>query len=124
MKIFKMEVLLIDDNKEITEMVSFFLESQDISCEVENDGKKGLEKIKEKKYNVILLDLTMPIYSGYDLFEELKIENALSKNNLVIFTASNIEQEKIDKMIEDGVKAIIRKPISIDSIIETINKFR
>ena len=119
-----MEVLLIDDNKEITEMVSFFLESQDISCEVENDGKKGLEKIKEKKYDVILLDLTMPIYSGYDLFEELRIENALRKNNLVIFTASNIEQEKIDKMIEDGIKAIIRKPISIDSIIEIINKFK
>ena len=124
MKIFKMEILLIDDNKEITDMVSFFLESQDISCEVANDGKKGLEKIKEKRYDVILLDLTMPVFSGYDLFDELKRENALRKNNLVIFTASTIEQEKIDKMMEDGIKAIMRKPISIDSIIETIHKFK
>ena len=119
-----MEVLLIDDNTEITEMISFFLDTQNILCEVENDGKRGLEKIKEKRFNVILLDLTMPVFSGYDLFNELKRENALRKNNIVIFTASNIEQEKIDKMMEEGIKAIIRKPISIDSIIETINKFR
>src|SRR5919107_3797828 len=119
-----MEILLIDDNKEITDMISFFLDTQDIFCEVENDGKKALEKIKEKQYDVILLDLTMPVFSGYELFDQLKKENSLRKNNLVIFTASHINQEKIDKMKEEGVKAIIRKPISIDSIIETINKFK
>jgi two-component system OmpR family response regulator len=122
--VFKMEVLLIDDNKEITEMISFFLDSQGILCEVENDAKKALEKINEKQYDVILLDLTMPVFSGFDLFNQLKKENYIRKNNIVIFTASYIEQEKIDNMIKDGIKAIIRKPISIDSIINTINKFK
>jgi|SRR3954452_11589194 two-component system OmpR family response regulator len=119
-----MEILLIDDNKEITEMMSFFLDSQDIICEIENEGKKALEKIKEKPYDVILLDLTMPEFSGYDLVNQLKKDNTIRNINLVIFTASHIDQDKIDKMIEDGVKEIIRKPISIDSIIVTINKFR
>jgi CheY-like chemotaxis protein len=119
-----MDILLIDDNKEITEMISFFLDSQDIFCEVENDGKRALEKIKEKQYNVILLDLAMPDFSGFDLFNVLKKEKSLINNNLVIFTAAHIEQERIDKMIEEGVKAIIRKPISIDSMIEIINKFK
>src|SRR5919107_77768 len=119
-----MEILLIDDNKEITDMISFFLDTQDIFCEVENDGKKALEKIKEKRYDVILLDLTMPVFSGYDLFDQLKKDNSIRKINLVIFTASHMDQQKIDKMIDDGVKAIIRKPISIDSIVEIINKFK
>jgi len=119
-----MEVLLIDDNKEITEMISFFLDSQEILCEVENDAKKALEKINEKRYDVILLDLTMPVFSGFDLFNKLKKENDIRKNNIVIFTASYIEQEKIDNMIKEGIKAIIRKPISIDSIINTINQFK
>ena len=119
-----MEVLLIDDNKEITEMISFFLDSQDILCEVENDAKKALEKINAKRYAVILLDLTMPVFSGFDLFNQLKKENDIRKNNIVIFTASYIEQEKIDNMIKEGIKAIIRKPISIDSIINTINQFK
>jgi CheY-like chemotaxis protein len=118
-----MDVLLIDDNKQITEMISFFLDSQDISCDVENEGANALERIKTKRYDVILLDLAMPIFSGYDLLEHLKKEDLLKKNNIVIFT-SYISEEKIEKMINEGAKGIIRKPISINTIIETINKYK
>jgi two-component system, OmpR family, response regulator len=119
-----MKVLLIDDNKEITEMISFFLSTMDIACDVENSGAKALEKIKDHKYDVILLDLTMPVFSGYDVFDYLKKNDLLKKNNVVIFTASFILEEKIDQMLKEGVKEILRKPISIDSIIETINKYK
>lgn len=119
-----MDVLLIDDNKEITEMISFFLDSQDIACDVENEGANALEKIKTKRYDVILLDLAMPVFSGYDLFEYLKKEDLLKKNNVVIFTASYLSEEKIEQMINEGAKGIIKKPISINTIIETINKYK
>ena len=44
-----MEVLLVDDNKEITDMISFFLNSQGISCHVINDGKDALIQDKKRK---------------------------------------------------------------------------
>ena len=119
-----MDVLLIDDNKEITEMISFFLDSQDVSCKVANNGREGLDKIKNEKYDVILLDLTMPEFSGWDIFNDLLREDLLKKNNIILFTASHISEENIQKMIEEGAKDIIRKPISIDKIIETIEKFK
>jgi two-component system OmpR family response regulator len=119
-----MDVLLIDDNKEITEMISFFLDSQDISCRVANNGREGLLKIKNEKYDVILLDLTMPEFSGWDIFNNLLRENLLFKNNIVLFTASFISDDDIQKMIDKGAKGIIKKPISIDKIIETIENFK
>jgi two-component system, OmpR family, response regulator len=119
-----MDVLLIDDNKEITEMISFFLDSQDISCNVANNGREGLGKIKNEKYDVILLDLTMPEFNGYDIFNDLLKENLLRKNNIVLFTASYISEENTLKMMEEGAKGIIKKPISINQIIETIEKFK
>jgi len=119
-----MEVLLIDDNKEITEMISFFLDSQDISCNVANSGREGLDKIKNEKFNVILLDLTMPEFNGYDIFNDLLKEDLLRKNNIILFTASYISEENTQKMLEEGAKGIIRKPISIDKIIETIEMFK
>jgi CheY-like chemotaxis protein len=119
-----MEVLLIDDNKEITEMISFFLDSQDISCRVANNGREGLLKIKNEKYDVILLDLTMPEFSGWDIFNNLLSENLLFKNNIILFTASFVSDDDIQKMIDKGAKGIIKKPISIDKIIETIEKFK
>jgi two-component system, OmpR family, response regulator len=119
-----MEVLLIDDNKEITEMISFFLDSQDISCKTANNGREGLNKIKNEKFDVILLDLTMPEFNGYDIFNDLLKENLLKKNNIILFTASYITEENAQKMIEEGAKGFIKKPISIDKIIETIEKFK
>ena len=119
-----MDVLLIDDNKDITEMISFFLDSQDISCRVANNGREGLLKIKNEKYDVILLDLTMPEFSGWDIFNNLLRENLLFKNNIILFTASFVSDDDIQKMIDKGAKGIIKKPISIDKIIETIEKFK
>jgi CheY-like chemotaxis protein len=119
-----MNVLIIDDNQEITDMVSFFLESQNISCTVANNGRDGLNKIKDERFDVILLDLTMPGFSGHDLFYYLKRKDLLKQNNVLIFTSLYFDDGDIQKMITDGARGIIRKPISIDKIIEAIERFR
>jgi CheY-like chemotaxis protein len=119
-----MDVLLIDDNKEITEMISFFLDTQYISCKVVNDGKESLERIRNEKYDIILLDLTLPMFSGYDVFDYLKKNDLLKQNNIILFTASYITDEEIQKMMTDGAKGILKKPVSIEAIIETINRFK
>ncbi len=90
-----MEVLIVDDNKEITEMVSFFLDSNDISCKVVHEGREALERIKNEKYNVILLDLTLPEFGGYDIINSLKKEDLLKQNNILLFTASYTSEEDI-----------------------------
>jgi DNA-binding response OmpR family regulator len=119
-----MEILLIDDNKEITEMVSFFLDSQGISCDVINDGVEGLKIIRKKKYDIVLLDLAMPSFSGYDVVDKLKQEKLLYQNNIVIFTALPLSEDNKKKLISEGIKGIIKKPISIDDIIKTLDRFR
>jgi CheY-like chemotaxis protein len=119
-----MKVLLIDDNYEITGMISFFLESNNISCKIANDGKEGLERIKNEKYDVILLDLTMPQFSGFDIFDYLKQNDLLKTNNVLLFTSSNTSKENIQEMVKEGAKGILIKPISIDLIIEAIEKFK
>ncbi len=58
------------DNKEITEAISFYLESQDISCRVILNGTEGLEEIRRDSYDLILLDLAMPDFTGYDVKNE------------------------------------------------------
>jgi DNA-binding response OmpR family regulator len=117
-----MDILIIDDNKEITDMISFFLEGQNICCKTVNGGREGLLKIKNEKYDAILLDLTMPEFSGFDIFNKLKEENLLRQNNILLFTASYITDEEIQSMVSAGAKGVIKKPASINNIIEEINK--
>lgn len=94
-----MKVLLIEDNRDITDMVRLCLESENIVCEATGDGRMGLQSIKEDKFDAILLDLAIPEFSGFDIFRALKEENLLQSNNVLIFTASSVTDQEIGNVI-------------------------
>jgi len=119
-----MKVLLIDDNKDINDMVCLCLETQDITVKVVDAGREGLRSIKENHFDVILLDLAMPGFSGFDIFKALKDEGLLASKNIVIFTASSVTDNEIQEMLLTGAKGVLKKPISIDDLIETVERFR
>jgi DNA-binding response OmpR family regulator len=121
-----MRVLLIDDNKDIAEMVRLCLESQeDITCNVVSDGKAGLQSIREEDtFDVILLDLAMPEFSGFDIFKALKDKDLLKSQNILIFTASSVTDTEVQEMLASGAKGVLRKPLSIDDLIGTVERFR
>ena len=116
------KVLVIDDNDEITELLKDYFEFENIECIVINDGRAGLEELRNDKgdYGFILLDLAMPGFSGMDVFNKLKEENLLDSKNIVIFTASS---QKDNEMLREGAKYILRKPFSLDEIEGLIKRF-
>lgn len=63
-------MLAIDDNKEITDMLSLYFESQGIEFTAINEGIRGLEEIRNEDANLVLLDLAMPNFSGLDVVEK------------------------------------------------------
>lgn len=119
-----MKVLLIDDNKDINDMVCLCLETQDITVKVVDEGREGLRSIKDNHFDVVLLDLAMPGFSGFDIFKALKDEDLLKYKNIVIFTASSVTDNEVQEMLFTGAKGVLKKPISIDDLIETVEKFR
>jgi DNA-binding response OmpR family regulator len=104
-------------------MVRLCLESENIVCEATQDGKAGLQLIKDDKFDAILLDLAIPEFSGFDIFRELKEENLLKSNNVLIFTASSVTDQEINEMLSSGAKGVLRKPLSIDDLIEAVQRF-
>jgi two-component system, OmpR family, response regulator len=117
-----MKVLIVDDNEEITEAVSFLLEEMSVSCTVVSDAKQGLDMIKQHQdFDIIFLDIAMPNFSGYDILDELKRDNLIESRNIVLFTASTLDEKKV---LSYGVKGIIKKPISIDDMQAVIDRFK
>jgi DNA-binding response OmpR family regulator len=114
----------VDDNEEITEGINFYLSTdQTIDCEVTNDGPQGLERIRNDKFDLILLDLAMPDFSGFDVIKSLKQDGLLESKNIVIFTASS-NQDLLYEVRNNGVKEIFKKPFSLDQLIALIEKYR
>ena len=120
-----LEILIIDDNEQITKMLTTFLELNEHKCTVANDGKEGLAIIKENRHDVILLDLAMPEFDGFAVIKDLEENNMLKDHKVIVFTASTITEEELDGLVDRGVSAYILKPIDIDlllsKIIETAN---
>ena len=119
-----MRLLLIDDNEEITEAIGYYCKSaKDIDCQVINEGKEGLESIRNEEFDLIMLDLAMPEFTGLDVIKSLQQDGIIESKNIVIFTASS-DRKMLDEIKNSGVKEIFKKPCSLDDLVELIEKYR
>jgi DNA-binding response OmpR family regulator len=63
-----LRILIVEDNDEISEAMAFYCGAKkDIDCKVTNSGHEGLESIRNEKFDLVLLDLAMPEFSGKDV---------------------------------------------------------
>ena len=95
---------------------------KDIDCKVVNSGQEGLERIRNENFDLILLDLAMPEFSGKDVIQSFTKDQLVEKN-FVIFTASS-DRSVLGKIKNSGIKEIFKKPFSLDNLIKLIEKYR
>ncbi len=117
-----MKILGIDDNQDLLDLCEVTLSSEGHEFTAINNGKEGLQAIKDKKFDLVLLDLSMPGFSGEDVLDALVKEGIMNKQMIIIFTASTASEQEFGPLLEKGVHSIIRKPVDIDHLIETIKK--
>ena len=119
-----MRILLIDDNEEITEAIGEYCRlAKDIDCQVINEGKEGLESIRNEEFDLIMLDLAMTEFTGLDVVKSLEQDGTIESKNIVIFTASS-DRRVLDEIKNSGVKEVFKKPCSLDDLVELIEKYR
>ena len=119
-----MKVLVIENNVEISEAIGFFCSARkDIDFEAINTGQEGLEMIRKENFDLILLDLGMPDFSGMDVLLSLRLDGLISSRNIVILTASS-NQDLLHEIRDMGVKEIFKKPFSLDQLVVLIEKYR
>ncbi len=118
-----MNILIIDDNKDITDAISLFAESVGHSCVVSNDGKEGCNMAKKENFDLILLDIAMPEFSGYDVLNTLKNDSNFDMKKIVVITASNLDNLQAEKIELLGISKFVRKPMSLDSLGDIFSEF-
>jgi len=115
-----LKILGIDDNADITEMLDTVLNNSGHEFSFVNNGKEGLEKIKRNNYDMVLLDLSMPNFTGIDVVNGLNDAGILDKQKIVLFTASSMTDTEIEQLIKKGVHSCIRKPVDIPDLLEKL----
>ena len=114
------KVLIVDDEKDVTEELGVMLKKKGFEVVTANSGKEALEKVKEEKPDVVLLDVMMPDMSGWDVCKKIKEDDATKDIPVIMLTILFGEEEK-KKSFEVKADAHIEKPIVIDRVIGVIN---
>ncbi len=115
-----MKVLIVDDNTSITGMLSKMLKLEDIECDVSNGGRNGLSLIESNKYDAVILDISMPEFTGIDVVNALNESGKIKENKIIIMSALIKSVEDLLELKEKGVHAVLKKPVEIDALISTL----
>jgi CheY-like chemotaxis protein len=82
---------------------------------------EGLGRIKKEKYDVILLDIKMPVISGLNIIQILAAGEKLKNKNIFIFSGADYNENQIkDLLRRDGINGFLKKPIELDELLTTI----
>lgn len=110
------KILVIDDEKDIIELVSYNLSKNGFLVDFAVDGDAALKKLKENHYDLIILDLMLPTIDGFRLCNIIKNDQTLSHIPVIMLTARGDEFDKVHGF-DMGADDYITKPFSIKELI-------
>ena len=120
MKEKKVKVLVVDDEPAIREMIRFALSKSDMKVRCAESGREAIDKINEKKPDILLLDWMMPNLSGPQLTRHLR-KNPLTKDIPIIMLTARISEDDKVSGLNAGADDYIIKPFSPRELVARIN---
>ena len=116
------KILVVDDEKDITETLSFMLKATGYDVLTANDGEEGLKCAKEENPDLIILDVMMPKINGYKIARLLKYDNKYKHIPIVMVTARGQDSDKLIGE-ETGANEYITKPFEFEEVLKSVRKY-
>lgn len=112
-------VLIVDDDPATLFLLTAALKGQDIPVQTAANGTRAIEMLGEQQYRLILLDLVMPISSGFDVIDHLAATN--DQTPVIVMTGM---MAPVDRPFSPNVQALLRKPLDLSQLINVVQAMR
>lgn len=120
----KLSILLVEDNDLNQRLMKISLTRYHYQVTIAGNGLEGVQMFKKQKFDLILMDIMMPIMDGFEATKEIRmIESqnmSLTHTPIIAFTANTINNDR-DKCIMGGMDDIIEKPFDIQRFREVLS---
>lgn len=114
-------ILIVDDEEDVVKVTTFRLKSLGYNVAIGVNGQEALNLIKEKRPDLVLLDLRLPVMDGRDVCKAVKADPELEDIPIVMFTAST--QQISVQAKEAGADGFLVKPFEQEQLIAVLDKF-
>jgi len=121
MKMANKTILLVDDDVDLLENTAFMIKSTGCEVITAENGVEAVEKYKEIKPSLVIMDIKMPKLDGYDAF--FKIKQFDSDAKVILITAYTQDEKKHLKAKSLNLISTINKPYSFEQIEEIVGKY-
>lgn len=116
-------VMIVDDEPDVLLSVTQILEANNYRTIKARDGHGCLDKLKEEKPDVLLLDIMMPGLTSKEILREIKKDSRLAKIKIIFLTAiHSLEAEEEGLLASEQVVDFIEKPFSVRRMLDAIEK--
>jgi len=106
-------ILIVDDEKNIRTTLSAYLLSLGYEQEIAVNGQEALDKLKDSKYDLVLLDIKMPVMNGIQILKEMR--RLEDKTNVIMMTAYGTIENAVESM-KLGAVDFISKPFTLENL--------
>ena len=116
--LIKLNILLVEDNNLNIKLISSLFSEYSLKVQVAENGSVGIEKLKENKFDIILMDMEMPVMNGYDAttFIRKDLKNDIP---IIAMTAHAMAGER-ERCLSLGMNDYISKPINATLLFDKI----
>lgn len=122
------KILVVDDDPDVLEAIGIVLEANGYEVVTARDGAEGLDKLKDEKPDLMILDLLMPNMDGFEVCKELKDPRRAKYANIPIIILSSVREEasrrryELETGLQLDVDDYVEKPIEYNILLERVKK--
>ncbi|MCE8013830.1 response regulator transcription factor [Billgrantia desiderata] len=113
------KVLVVDDEPNIVLSLEFLMQQAGFDVDTAEDGEGALAKVEESPPDLILLDISLPGISGFDVLEQLRLDPRHARLPIIMLTAHGREVER-EKGLALGADDYVTKPFSTQALVEKV----
>jgi CheY-like chemotaxis protein len=115
-------ILLVEDNEINQQVAKEILEGAGLKVTLAADGQEGVNAVNESSYDVVLMDIQMPIMDGYTASREIRKDERFKELPIIAMTAHAMAGDE-DKSLKAGMNGHVTKPIDPDQLFSTLQKW-
>jgi len=115
-------IVYIEDDQEMIDLVSMILSRRGFEVKGVQGGQAGLDYIKVNKPDLILLDLMMPDVDGWDIFQQIKLDEDIRQTPVIIITAKAQAIDRVLGLQIAKANDYICKPFRPNQLLESVDR--
>lgn len=113
------KILIVEDEEKIRKVINILVKSDEVAADEASDGMEALNKIKNNDYDLVILDLMLPVVDGMTILKDIRADSRTAALPVIVVSAKNLNQDLLDGF-QGGANYYITKPFEPKELIDSI----